>query len=241
MRNVSKPRQPQKRRPRSNASLFSDSPRNGSQNGLSVGRRRAGGRFTSALSRAARRIPSDPSLGAAVLVIAGFGGASIALLLLPAGRPSYLTLLAIAAIGVSIYARWHGAGKAFKRLLAFVATVGVIAGITPIVSSYQRLLKRSNASEQVVKTFGPYGSPSFTVSKQGSSTIRTCPRSSCRKIASLPDGSKVTMRCWVDSQEITEVYRSPRWFKISFALGARHASGYIHSSNVQGQARTPHC
>jgi hypothetical protein len=198
-------------------------------------------RFEALLASGVARVRTDPRVGAAILVSGGLGTAAIVLFLLPRGWSSYLALSAIAVIGVLIYGHWHGVGTAFKRLLALIAALGVIAGVTPIVGWYQRLVKGNREGLPVVKTFAPYGSPSYTVSKHDASIVRTCPRRSCRQIASLRDGAKVTMRCWVDTEATTVLYRSPRWFKISFIFSERRMSGFIHSSNVEGQARTPHC
>jgi len=81
---------------------------------------------------------------------------------------------------------------------------------------------------------------SYIGSNSGGANLRTCPNTGCGAIAYMPNGTGVTMLCWVDSQYVSPPasdYGSARWFRLSTPYGV----GYTHSSLVEGQTSVPAC
>ncbi|MFI1360632.1 hypothetical protein ACH4TV_44735 [Streptomyces sp. NPDC020898] len=92
-------------------------------------------------------------------------------------------------------------------------------------------------------------------SHDGSGTVnlRSCPgapaageRSACGIVDGLPDGTVVTMECWIDGRAVPG--RAPadrRWFLVTPGAGAPHPGrrGYVFSAEipVEQQIRTPWC
>jgi uncharacterized protein YraI len=81
---------------------------------------------------------------------------------------------------------------------------------------------------------------SYIGSNSGGANLRTCPNTGCAAIAYMPNGTGVTMLCWIDSQWVSPPasdYGSARWFRLSTPWG----TGYTHSSLVEGQTAVGHC
>lgn len=55
---------------------------------------------------------------------------------------------------------------------------------------------------------------------------------------SLKAGTPVRMNCWMDRSYLNAQYPSFRWFHVTARNGKR---GFVHSSLVTHQTRTPHC
>jgi len=103
------------------------------------------------------------------------------------------------------------------------------------------------ATALVVAVPAEAASSSYINSPTGIAKYRSCPSStSCDDGFYLTNGSKVTMVCWVDTDNAKGWYWSPRWFKVSVPKNPKDTShkrdfGYVHSSLVMNQTRVPHC
>ncbi|AIR96186.1 hypothetical protein [Streptomyces glaucescens] len=87
----------------------------------------------------------------------------------------------------------------------------------------------------------------------GSVNLRSCPglpttgqTTGCDIVDRLPDGTLVTMECWIDSGRVPDrADTDRRWFLVTPAAGAPHPGrrGYVFSAEipVAEQTRTPEC
>lgn len=88
-------------------------------------------------------------------------------------------------------------------------------------------------------------SPSWTHNQKYSFVImkNTPHYSSGQATAYLSNDTKVYMKCWIDTENVTDRdysnYNSPRWFKVSVASSGK--VGYVHSSYVYYQQTVGHC
>lgn len=76
----------------------------------------------------------------------------------------------------------------------------------------------------------------------GSASVRSCVTTSnpyCAPFATFSARTSVAMVCWIDGSTATGAYTSNRWFLVR--RGSDGYEGFVHSSRVGSQVRTPAC
>jgi hypothetical protein len=187
------------------------------------------------------RLSRGPRIREAVLVLSALGLLAAIARLLPRGWPAGVAAGTVIVLALCLAVRVHGVGKAVSGFLAVLGAALVIAGGVGEFTHLQNLIKGTPGAPPsfILK---PTGSASKTASRAGISLVRACPHVRCRVKGRLADDTPVVMLCWTDTEPASDRYRSPRWFRIQFKLPRTVTStGYIHSSDVVGQASTPRC
>jgi hypothetical protein len=187
------------------------------------------------------RVVAYPPSAAAALLGGAVAAMFVALLVLPIGWPTYLGIFGVTASGVLLYSRRRGIKKAASAAYALLGIGLAISGAFGVVSTLQRSLRSEHGQPSLTYTLKPYGSPSNVASDQGVALVRTCPHVRCVAVARLRPDDSVYMRCWITGDWFSDRYRSDRWFRIRFVYRGRRYAGFIPSSEVIGQAATPHC
>ena len=113
-----------------------------------------------------------------------------------------------------------------RRRLVGLASLTTIAAVVALIMIALFVSSR----------YGP-GPSTLYARGGGPVAIRSCPSLSCPAF-NLPTGTKVTMICWRDAQQVNLNYSSPRWFDVRDSGGA---SGWVHSSEVADQTRVGLC
>ncbi len=75
----------------------------------------------------------------------------------------------------------------------------------------------------------------------GKAGWRDCTRvtlKACAIRGRIASGTKVRMNCWIDDSNVTEVYKTNRWFFVTTKNAARV---FVHASRVNNQTKTPNC